>query len=65
MNAPARITVGDERTLLESMLDHNRGALIETVQGLSEEQARGPAVARTAADARARELPLPAPQHGR
>jgi hypothetical protein len=40
MNAPARITVGDERTLLESMLDHNRGALIETVQGLSEEQAR-------------------------
>jgi hypothetical protein len=40
MNAPARITVGDERTLLESMLDHNRAALIETVRGLSEEQAR-------------------------
>ncbi|MGX9791271.1 DinB family protein [Mycobacterium sp. MMS18-G62] len=40
MNAPARITVGDERTLLESMLDHNRAALIQTVQGLTDEQAR-------------------------
>jgi hypothetical protein len=37
---PALITVGPERTLLENMLDRNRYALIETVQGLSEEQAR-------------------------
>lgn len=40
MNTPARITAGAERTLLESMLDYNRAALIETVQGLSEEEAR-------------------------
>jgi len=40
MNPPARITVGPERGLLENMLDYNRAALIETVRGLSEAQAR-------------------------
>jgi hypothetical protein len=40
MITPALITVGSERALLENMLDRNRAALIETVQGLSEEQAR-------------------------
>lgn len=40
MITPPRITVGPERTLLENMLDRNRAALIETVAGLSDEQAR-------------------------
>ncbi|MEU3273283.1 DinB family protein [Saccharomonospora sp. NPDC006951] len=35
-----RITNGDERTLLESMLDRNREALVETARGLSESDAR-------------------------
>jgi hypothetical protein len=40
MITPARITNGTERTLLENMLDYNRAALIQTVEGLSEEEAR-------------------------
>jgi hypothetical protein len=40
MIGPALIAVGPERTLLENMLDRNRAALIETVQGLTDEQAR-------------------------
>jgi hypothetical protein len=35
-----RITTGAERPLLESMLDRNRAELINTVRGLSEEDAR-------------------------
>lgn len=35
-----RITVGTERAMLESTLDHNREALIETVRGLSDSDAR-------------------------
>jgi hypothetical protein len=35
-----RITIGDERRLLESMLDRNRAELVNTVRGLSEEDAR-------------------------
>ncbi len=35
-----RITVGAQRTLLENMLDYNRAALVEAVQGLTEEGAR-------------------------
>ncbi|WP_280408293.1 DinB family protein [Nocardia brasiliensis] len=35
-----RITDGDERALIENMLDRNREALIETVRGLSEADAR-------------------------
>lgn len=35
-----RITVGDERTIIENMLDRNREALIETVRGLSDVDAR-------------------------
>lgn len=35
-----RITTGDERRLLESMLDRNRAELVNTVRGLSEEDAR-------------------------
>lgn len=35
-----RITDGDERTVIEQMLDHNRAALIDTVRGLSETAAR-------------------------
>ncbi|QIS14813.1 DinB family protein [Nocardia arthritidis] len=35
-----RITVGDERALIENMLDRNREALIETVRGLSDTDAR-------------------------
>ncbi|MGO1055440.1 DinB family protein [Crossiella sp. CA198] len=35
-----RITNGNERTLIENMLDRNREALIETVRGLSEADAR-------------------------
>ncbi|MCK2244491.1 MULTISPECIES: DinB family protein [unclassified Crossiella] len=35
-----RITNGLERTLIENMLDRNREALIETVRGLSEVDAR-------------------------
>lgn len=34
------ITVGNERTIIESMLDRNRAALIETARGLSEIDAR-------------------------
>ncbi|MBP2405815.1 DinB family protein [Streptomyces syringium] len=37
---PTRTTVGPERQLLEYMLDHNRVELIDTVRGLSEEEAR-------------------------
>ena len=35
-----RITNGAERTLIENMLDRNREALIETVRGLSDADAR-------------------------
>lgn len=35
-----RVTDGDERTIIENMLDRNRRALIDTVQGLSEADAR-------------------------
>jgi hypothetical protein len=35
-----RITVGDERTIIENMLDRNREALIETVRGLSDVDVR-------------------------
>ncbi|WP_254189077.1 DinB family protein [Nocardia noduli] len=35
-----RITVGTERRLLESMLDRNRAELVDTVRGLSEQDAR-------------------------
>ncbi|WP_092775436.1 DinB family protein [Actinokineospora terrae] len=35
-----RITNGPERDILENMLDHNRQALIDTAQGLSEPNAR-------------------------
>ncbi|MET3803180.1 hypothetical protein ABIB25_000164 [Nakamurella sp. UYEF19] len=35
-----RITNGDERTIIENMLDRNRGALINTARGLSEAHAR-------------------------
>lgn len=35
-----RITTGDERTIIENMLDRNREALIETVRGLSDVDAR-------------------------
>ncbi|QTI67189.1 DinB family protein [Gordonia polyisoprenivorans] len=34
------ITAGDERLILNSMLDHNRRALVETVRGLDEMSAR-------------------------
>ncbi|MHC9292991.1 DinB family protein [Mycobacterium sp. LTG2003] len=34
------ITVGSERAIIESMLDRNRAALIETVRGLSDADAR-------------------------
>ena len=34
------VTNGTERTILEHMLDSNRAALVATVRGLSEEQAR-------------------------
>ncbi|HZQ33107.1 MAG TPA: DinB family protein [Mycobacterium sp.] len=36
-----RITTGAERRLLESTLDRNRAELVNTVRGLSEEDARG------------------------
>lgn len=35
-----RITDGSERTIIENMLDRNREALIATVRGLSESDAR-------------------------
>lgn len=35
-----RVTYGDERTIIENMLDRNRRALIDTVRGLSEADAR-------------------------
>lgn len=35
-----RITTGGERTIIENMLDRNREALIETVRGLSDADAR-------------------------
>ncbi|CRZ14310.1 DinB family protein [Mycolicibacterium neworleansense] len=35
-----RITTGTERSIIENMLDHNRAALIDTAQGLSEADAR-------------------------
>jgi len=38
--APARITDGPERVLLENILDRNRAALIDTVRGLSDVDAR-------------------------
>lgn len=34
------ITTGNDRTIIDSMLDHNRSALIDTVRGLSETNAR-------------------------
>lgn len=34
------ITAGPDRSIIDSMLDHNRHALIETVRGLSESDAR-------------------------
>lgn len=37
---PSEITNGPERVLIESMLDRNRSALIETARGLSEADAR-------------------------
>lgn len=37
---PTRITDGPERVLLENILDRNRAALIDTVRGLSDEDAR-------------------------
>ncbi len=40
MPTPYRITTGPERLILEGMLDRNRAELIDTVRGLSEEQAR-------------------------
>jgi uncharacterized damage-inducible protein DinB len=40
-----RITTGAERRLLESMLDRNRSELVNTVRGLTEEQARARLVA--------------------
>lgn len=40
MTTPPRVTVGPERALLENMLDYNRAALTEVVDGLTEEQAR-------------------------
>ncbi|MCX4094617.1 DinB family protein [Nocardia sp. alder85J] len=40
MTLPQRITDGSERDLLENMLDRNRAGLIDTVHGLTEEQAR-------------------------
>lgn len=39
MNAN-RIAIGTERAILEHLLDRNREALIETVRGLSEADAR-------------------------
>ncbi|MFF2086007.1 DinB family protein [Nocardia sp. NPDC058176] len=38
--ATNRITIGDERAVIESTLDHNRAALIATVRGLSDADAR-------------------------
>ncbi|MFJ9371565.1 DinB family protein [Nocardia sp. NPDC101769] len=35
-----RITIGDERRMLENMLDRNRAELVNTLRGLSEEDAR-------------------------
>ncbi|MFE3060412.1 DinB family protein [Nocardia sp. NPDC059239] len=35
-----RTTIGDERRLLENMLDRNRAELVNTLRGLSEEDAR-------------------------
>ncbi|MGV9838164.1 DinB family protein [Nocardia niigatensis] len=35
-----RTTIGDERRLLENMLDRNRAELVNTLRGLSEEGAR-------------------------
>jgi hypothetical protein len=40
MTIPTRITDGPERVLLENMLDRNRAGLIQTVHGLSDEDAR-------------------------
>lgn len=40
MTMPPRVTDGSERLLLENMLDRNRAGLIDTVRGLSEEEAR-------------------------
>lgn len=40
MTIASLFAVGPERALLENMLDRNRAALIETVAGLSDEQAR-------------------------
>ena len=40
MTIPDRITDGPERPLLENMLDRSRAALIDTVRGLSDEDAR-------------------------
>tara|TARA_R110000850_G_scaffold34440_8_gene93043 strand:- start:2000 stop:2167 length:168 start_codon:yes stop_codon:yes gene_type:complete len=34
------ITTGSDRPIIDSMLDHNRQALINTVRGLSESDAR-------------------------
>jgi hypothetical protein len=42
-----RTTIGTERRLLESMLDRNRAELIDTVRGLSEQDARRRLVAST------------------
>ena len=40
MSLPPRVTSGPERVLLESMLDRQRAGLVETVHGLTDEQAR-------------------------
>ncbi|WP_330251573.1 DinB family protein [Nocardia sp. NBC_00565] len=40
MSLPQRVTDGPERVLLENMLDRNRAGLIDTVRGLSDEEAR-------------------------
>ncbi len=40
MTIPDRITDGPERPLLENMLNRSRAALIDTVRGLSDEDAR-------------------------
>ena len=40
MSLPLRVTDGPERVLLENMLDRNRAGLIQTVHGLTDEEAR-------------------------
>jgi Protein of unknown function (DUF664) len=40
MKSLQRITTGSERTLIENMLDRNRVALVDTVHGLSDIEAR-------------------------